>query len=198
MTFGSSLFIEEKSIEISKVGQKPSLRPNETADWLVNVTLALRSSEVIDSPSIVISFPELGINSSELSISSLPADTSEATFVSVNFTIPDEVPERWYPHNLGTPKLYNVTVTLQPSNVSFTTTTGFRTIVLVQQPYPQDEIDSRGITPGDQYHFEVNGKAFYSLGTNIIPFDPFYARMTTEQVRWVIQSAVLSGQNMVS
>ena len=29
------------------------------------------------------------------------------------------------------------------------------------------------------------------------PFDPFYARMTTEQVRWVLESAVLSGQNMV-
>lgn len=117
--------------------------------------------------------------------------------MSVNFTVPDGVPERWYPHNLGTPKLYNITVALRPSNVSFTTTTGFRTIVLVQEPYPQDEIDARGITPGDQYHFEINGKAFYSSGTNIIPFDPFYARMTSEQVRWVIQSAVLSGQNMV-
>ena len=29
------------------------------------------------------------------------------------------------------------------------------------------------------------------------PFDPFYARMTSEQVRWVLESAVLSGQNMV-
>ena len=198
VTFGPTLFIEEKSIEISKVGQKPSIRPNETADWLVNVTLALRSSDNIEHPSIVVSFPELNISSDELPIPSLSAETSQATFVSVNFTIPDGVPQRWYTHNLGTPKLYNIIVNVLPSNVSFTTTTGFRTIVLVQQPYPQSEIEERGITPGDQYHFEINGKAFYSLGTNIIPFDPFYSRMTTAQVRWIIESAVLSGQNMVS
>ena len=67
----------------------------------------------------------------------------------------------------------------------------------MQTPYPQAELDARGITPGDQWHFEVNGKAFYTLGTNIIPFDPFYARTTSAQVRWVLESAVRSGQNMV-
>lgn len=82
--------------------------------------------------------------------------------------------------------------------MNFTTTTGFRTIQLVQSPYTQEDIDDRGITPGDNWHFEINGKAFYSKGTNIIPFDPFYARTTTDQVRWVLESAVLSGQNMVS
>ena len=81
---------------------------------------------------------------------------------------------------------------------SFTTRTGFRTIVLIEEPYPDSEVQQRGITPGDQYHFEINGKAFYSSGTNIIPYDPFYARTTSEKVRWVIESAVLSGQNMVS
>jgi beta-mannosidase len=79
--------------------------------------------------------------------------------------------------------------------VNFVATTGFRTIQLIQAPYLQK--DQRGITPGDQWHFEINGKEFYSMGTNIIPFDPFYARTTTEQVRWVLESAVKGGQNMV-
>ena len=80
---------------------------------------------------------------------------------------------------------------------SFTTRSGFRTIEIVQTPYSQEEVDARGITPGDQWHFEVNGQAFYALGSSVIPFDPFYARMTSAQVRWVLESAVRSGQNMV-
>ena len=146
---------------------------------------------------MVISFPELNVSSGAIPLPSVPGDPSVSTFVSANMTIPDEIPERWYPHNLGTPKRYNITISLVPANVTFTTTTGFRTIVLIQEPYSQTDVAERGITPGDQYHFEINGKEFYSLGTNIIPFDPFYSRITTEQVRWVIESAVLSGQNMV-
>lgn len=197
ITAGSAIFIEEKSVEIFREGQKPSIGPDQSADWVVNVTLALRSADVVDHPSMVIAFPELNVTSDALPLLSFPGDTSISTLVSASFTVPNGIPKLWYPHNLGSPQRYNVTVTLLPSNVSFTTTTGFRTIVLVQSPYSQADVESRGITPGDQFHFEVNGKAFYSLGTNIIPFDPFYSRMTTEQVRWVIESAVMSGQNMV-
>ncbi|KAJ7862475.1 glycoside hydrolase superfamily [Mycena olivaceomarginata] len=68
---------------------------------------------------------------------------------------------------------------------------------LAQLSYSRHDVETRGITPGDQSHFEINGKGFYSLGTNIIPFDPFYARTTTEQVRWVLESAKHSEQNMV-
>ncbi|KAH0828085.1 glycoside hydrolase family 2 protein [Lanmaoa asiatica] len=74
---------------------------------------------------------------------------------------------------------------------------GFRTVQLMQTAYSEEEIASRGITPGDQWHFEIDGKAFCSKGTNIIPFDPFYTRINPEAVRWVLGSAVQSGQNML-
>ena len=100
------------------------------------------------------------------------------TRVTASFQVKIGVPELWYPWNLGNPKRYNVTVTLHTpsvpaSSASFTTTTGFRTIVLIQSPYLSSDVVKKGITPGDQFHFEINGKTFYSLGTNIIPFDPF-------------------------
>ncbi|KAI8981306.1 glycoside hydrolase [Trametes punicea] len=197
---GGSVFIEESSLEISKVGQTPISTPNQTADWVVNVTLGVRSVVASDFPTLTITIPELNVTSGPLSVDPIPVATNITTFLSANFTIPDGLPERWYPHNLGTPKLYNFTITLALSNasaVSFATRSGFRTVQLVQTPYPAEEIAARGIIPGDQWHFEVNGKAFYTLGTNIIPFDPFYARMTSEQVRWVLESAVKSGQNML-
>ncbi|TCD67218.1 hypothetical protein EIP91_000394 [Steccherinum ochraceum] len=195
----ASIFIEESSLEIAKAGQTPIARPNETADWVVNITLALRSATAVHSPFITVSIPELHVTSPQLSIKSLPVSTTEPTLVNVHFTIPDKVPQRWFPHNLGTPKLYNITTTIhlsKESSVSFVTRSGFRTIQLVQTPYSEAAVAS-GITPGDQWHFEINGKAFYSSGTNIIPFDPFYARMTSQQVRWILESAVLSGQNML-
>jgi beta-mannosidase len=124
------------------------------------------------------------------------------TWITALWRIPDSIPQRWYPHNLGTPKLYNLTMSLALGNSTEivqlpTLRTGFRTVVLAQLPYTQEDVEKRGITPGDQWHFEINGKAFYSLGTNIIPFDPFYARVTSDQVRWVLESAVRGGQNMV-
>ena len=196
------MFFEETSLEISKVGQTTALRANQSADWLVNVTLAVRSVVSAESPTLTVSIPELDVTT-HLPLGSIPAGTNASTIVRASFTVPEGVPQRWFPHNLGTPQLYNFTITLALGNdssspsASFTTRSGFRTIELIQTPYSQEEIDSRGITPGDQWHFEVNGQAFYALGTNIIPFDPFYARITSEQARWVLESAARSGQNMV-
>ncbi|KAF8525862.1 glycoside hydrolase [Hysterangium stoloniferum] len=193
---GPSIWIEESSIEIHKKGQVPSVEPDPSADWIVNVTLGLRATSHV-SPTMKISFPELRLSSPDIALRPVPGGQDSPTFVSGTFTVPSGVPELWYPHNLGNPKRYNITVELTPGGVSFTKTTGFRTIVLLQQPYPKEEVEARGITPGDQFHFTINGKAFYTSGTNIIPFDPFYARSTTAQVRWIIESAVKSGQNML-
>lgn len=200
------VFIEESSIDIYKTGQSFSVSPKENADWIVNVTLALRSAQSFDQPTMTLSIPELRLTSKAFRLPPIKAITASPSWVQVAWTIPDRIPQRWYPHNLGTPKLYNLTATIHlsqatahsPANtLSFMTTTGFRTIELVQSPYSQQDVEKRGITPGDNWHFNINGKAFYSLGTNIIPFDPFYARTTTDQVRWVLESAVKSGQNMV-
>ncbi|KAF7315112.1 Glycoside hydrolase family 2 protein [Mycena indigotica] len=193
------IYFEETSIDIYKVGQNFSVRANQHADWVVNVTLALRSGQNVRSPTISLSLPEAHLQSPVFHVSAIPRTTNEAHWVTVLWHIPDKAVKRWYPHNLGTPKLYDLSISLGVGGNPITRTlrTGFRTIELVQSPYSKKDVTDRGITPGDQWHFEVNGEEFYSLGTNIIPFDPFYSKITTEQVRWVLESAVLSGQNMV-
>jgi beta-mannosidase len=207
-TNSDPVFVDEASIDIYKVGQSFSVPPVQTAHWAVNVSLALRIAGTVPASVLTLSIPELKITSGPFRIANIPASTNSSSWISAIWEIPDAIPQRWYPHNLGTPKLYNVTVSLdilasgdlKPGTnlVKFVTTTGFRTIQLIQTPYDRKDVEQRGITPGDQWHFEINGKAFYSLGTNIIPFDPFYARTTTDQVRWVLESAVKGGQNMAS
>lgn len=196
----NGLFIEESTLEITKVGQNPNVRPDESADWLVNVTLAIRSIRADPNPTIIVSIPELNVNSGPLKLSAIPAATDTPTFVSAAFTVPEGLPQRWYPHTLGTPKLYNITVALNVAGLpvaSYTTRSGFRTTFLVQTPYSQEDVEQRGITPGDQWHFEVNGKTIYSKGSNITPLDVFYPRITTDKVRWILESVVKGGQNMV-
>ena len=200
----SPVFIEENSVDIYKLGQSFSIAPREDADWVVNVTLSVHSSTDFRAASLTLAFPELKINKT-FRTSTIRASGSGggANWINAVWKIPDSVPKRWFPHNLGTPQLYNLSTELSLESesdtvdtISFTTRTGFRTTQLIQSAYSDEQVRS-GITAGDNWHFNINGKAFYALGTNIIPFDPFYARTTVESVRWVLESAVKSGQNMV-
>ncbi|KAG1812220.1 glycoside hydrolase family 2 protein [Suillus subaureus] len=203
----SSVFLDETSLDIYKYGQNSSVAPDQSADWIINVTFGIRSIKSFEKPTVTLSIPELKLISEPLNLGPIPANADENIYLGVNWSIPDNAPERWYPIDLGNPKLYNLTVTLDPSpsqgdgpsaeSITQTITTGFRTIQLLQTPYSEEEIASRGITPGDQWHFAINGKTFYSKGTNIIPFDPFYSRIKPDAVRWVLESAIKSGQNML-
>ncbi|KAG6839869.1 hypothetical protein C0991_010981, partial [Blastosporella zonata] len=200
------IFVDETSIDIYKQGQSFAVPPKQNANWVVNVTLGIRSAVIILRSTVTLSFPELNLTSKPIALSDIPVSTNNSFWITVTWSIPDHIPQRWYPHNLGTPKLYDLNVLLttpssgkSPSTalVNFVSRTGFRTIELAQTRYSQQDINQRGIWPGDQWHFKVNGKDFFASGTNIIPFDPFYARVSTERVRWILESAVQSGQNMV-
>lgn len=182
--------------------------PDQSAPWIVNVSLGVHSAVNISSPTLTISILELNLTSGPIALESIPVLTSEPgtslapTWLVANWSVNDSLVERWYPHNLGSPKLYNLSLTIDLdveglNDIEMTTSIGFRTILLKQTRYLDEEVAARGITPGDEWHFEINGQAFYAQGTNIIPFDPFYTRITDEQVRWVLESAVASGQNMV-
>ncbi|KAF9069747.1 glycoside hydrolase family 2 protein [Rhodocollybia butyracea] len=201
------VFISEFAVDIYKLGSNFTIPPNETANWVVNVSLALHAGAPVHAPTLQLELPELNFKSKPFDLPVLHGQANQTVWAVVQWEVPDDVPQRWYPHNLGTPQLYNLTATLtlpssspsnaEPYRLTFTTRTGFRTIRLVQLPVPESDVRERGVTPGDQYHFEVNGQEFWSKGSNLVPFDPFYPRITTERVQWVLESVVMSGQNMI-
>lgn len=154
----TAVFIEETSVDIYKVGQHQAVTPDEEADWIVNVTLAIRSAKSFSNPTITHSIHELGISSEQTLVGSIQSTTDDVTWISTQWTIPDNIPLRWYPHDMATgPRLYDLTTTLflDGSPVIITTRTGFRTVQLLQGKYTDEHIES-GITPGDRFSFKVS------------------------------------------
>lgn len=106
--------------------------------------------------------------------------------------IPIEVihPELWYPAGYGSQPLYNFTVNVTDGSrvtASRSVRAGLRSAVLRRDP------DQWGVS----FQFVVNGIPIFAKGANVIPFDNFPARVKTETVRQMLQSARDANMNMV-
>jgi len=180
-----SVFIYETSVDIHRKDQQNNLPPNLEAPWIVNVSLSLHSTQAFDSPTLAMSFSNTSISSGALSLSSpIKAGDNDALWalfeVASNGT---DAPELWWPAHFGNPTLYDLNLELSPDDqdkVNWFRRTGFRTIVLNQEDYSQEEIDS-GFAPGSKFQFEINGKisesyssskpvSFSSLVSDLISF----------------------------
>ncbi|KAJ6550267.1 hypothetical protein B0H19DRAFT_1074130 [Mycena capillaripes] len=157
-----------------------------------NVTTALRSPVPCDSPSISLAFTELNLTSPPFSLAPLSATAESPSWVTVIWRMPDSMLQRWFPRN---PKALRSDDLTQPRIFRCSS----RALPPHRLPHSQARAASvpagrhrgtRNYTGRSVGHFEINGKALY---TNTIPFDPFYARTTTEKVRRVLESAVRSG-----
>ncbi|KAM7214875.1 Glycoside hydrolase superfamily [Rhypophila decipiens] len=105
----------------------------------------------------------------------------------------------WWPAELGNQNLYNITVNIlsdEKTLASVTKRTGFRTIVLHMGEVTPEEI-AQGIAPGNHWHFQINGHPFYAKGSNFIPPDAFWPRVTPAKIQQLFTSATLSHQNML-
>ncbi|TKA81107.1 hypothetical protein B0A49_00402 [Cryomyces minteri] len=115
-------------------------------------------------------------------------------------TIPDGTVELWWSNGLGPQTLYYLTLEVVDSKNSsiaaINKRLGFRTIVLNEGVITQQQLD-RGIAPGNNWHFEVNGHEFYAKGSNFIPPDAFWPRVTETKMWQLFDSVVAGNQNML-
>lgn len=101
-------------------------------------------------------------------------------------------PKSWWPRGYGEPNLYSVTCTITAESGSlsdYSLKTGIRTIRLVQNPDPDGK--------GRSFYFEVNGIPVFAKGANYIPNDVFLPRVTPDEYRKVVGSAVFANMNML-
>ncbi len=110
--------------------------------------------------------------------------------IKSNFKIKN--PKLWWPVGLGDAHLYTVTQELYLNNTLIDTKetkTGVRTAKLIQK----EDADKSGRS----FYFEVNGIPVFGKGANYIPNDLFLPRVTLEDYKTVINSAVEANMNML-
>jgi beta-mannosidase len=107
--------------------------------------------------------------------------------VSVPLTI--DHPQRWWPVGYGDANLYRfeATVVHGDTRLAAMQETGLREVRL------QRDKD----TWGRGFAFVVNGVPIYAKGANLIPFDSFPTRVTTERMQAILQSARDANMNML-
>lgn len=101
-------------------------------------------------------------------------------------------PRLWWPAGYGEPHLYPVTCTISNGSGSksdYSLKTGIRTVRLVQDPDPDGN--------GRSFYFEINGTPVFAKGANYIPSDVFLPRVTPDEYRKVVGSAVFANMNML-
>ncbi|MFV0622502.1 glycosyl hydrolase 2 galactose-binding domain-containing protein [Sphingomonas sp. ac-8] len=104
--------------------------------------------------------------------------------VTVPLTVTN--PQRWQPVGYGAQPLYRVQAALVEANGVTDQTErriGLRTVELIRKD--------------GSFGFKVNGIPIFAKGANVIPFDSFPTRVTTAQMRQLLESSRVANMNML-
>lgn len=197
LQFLTSLHVKNWDFDLYRRGQLNSLAPDQNANWIFNASIDLigkapggstmRYTILHDDTGKQVSHGELGSikNSGDVITGVTELDKSKY--------------ELWWPNGLGAQKLYKMKVDIVWGGVtilSLTKRMGFRTIVLNMEPISQKQL-SEGIINGNNWHFEINGREFYAKGSNFVPPDVFWPRVTRDHLKSILTSVVEGNQNML-
>ncbi|OBX26253.1 beta-mannosidase [Gelidibacter algens] len=154
------------------------IEQTELTEDLATFSVDLEVSSDIKTP---ISY-EIYVNDTLNAIVS-KSDSSEITFQI-------EHPKLWWPHNLGTPYLYDIKIIAKQKNDILDTILvkkGIRTIALISE---KDSI-------GQSFYFKVNGVDVFMKGANYIPQHSLQDQVTTADYEKIINNVVDANMNML-
>ncbi|KAK3328181.1 glycoside hydrolase family 2 protein [Cercophora scortea] len=185
-------------VDLYRVGQLNNLPPDQTQNWVLNASIDAIGT--IPSGSTM-TYTVLDTATNQIISSGPLHNVTNAGDVITGTTVLDKAAYKlWWPHGLGEQQLYNLTIdVVSPSGqtaASVTKRTGFRTIILHMGVVTEDEL-AQGIAPGNHWHFEINGYPFYAKGSNFIPPDAFWPRVTPDRMKQLFTSVIAGNQNML-
>jgi beta-mannosidase len=192
------IHVRNSVVDIYRMGQRPLIPPDQTQPWVVNASIDAIGSIPRDAS---LAYELIDNNSKVVMSGKLSNITNDNQTISGNVIVPSGLVQLWWPIGLGPQSLYNLRVKIivgGSDNVLATITKriGFRTIILNQEPIRPDQ-RAKGTAPGNNWHFEVNGKEFYAKGSNMIPPDAFWPRVTITRMKQLFDSVVKGNQNML-
>ncbi|PWN25387.1 glycoside hydrolase [Jaminaea rosea] len=199
----TSLFVARSSLDVYREGSFNNLPPNQHASWIVNATMDIYALH--DLPGAQLDITVLGTKHAATNVTlsrPLRAGLNEGVWATMKVpaTGPN-APDLWWPARHGKPTLYDVEMgltapRLRDTRTSWRKRTGFRTIVVNQEPVTTAEV-ARGWAPGSHWQVEVNGKPVYTHGANLIPLDTFAPRVSLDSIDWLTSSVLATGGNLI-
>jgi beta-mannosidase len=192
----SGIYIRNTLLDIHRKGQLNNLPPDQDAPWIVNASLDVLG-KVPTSATLELEIMDM----SNTTVASGPLNniTVSGSTITGSIAVEGEACQLWWPNGLGLQNLYYFNISVVDGSqilASVTKRSGFRTIVLNMEPVTKVQL-AQGIAPGNNWHFEVNGHEFYAKGSNFIPPDAFWPRVTETKMKQLFQSVVDGNQNML-
>nr|POE46822.1 beta-mannosidase a [Quercus suber] len=192
----NEVHIRNSIIDIYRKGQLNNVPPDQTVPWIVNASV----DYIGTLPSDATLHYHLQTTSNEtVSYGNLGnVNCTNSTLTGAVF-IPDAEVKLWWPSQLGEQNLYHIEIAIVSKNTPIASVrkrVGFRTIVLNEFPVSDAQL-AKGVAPGNNWHFEINGHEFYAKGSNFIPPDAFWPRVTKEKMSQLFDSVVAGNQNML-
>jgi beta-mannosidase len=191
------IHVRKSIVDIYRKGQLNNLAPDQSQPWVVNASLDYFGDRP-DGASL--SYVLTDINNKTISNGSFENVNITDDTVTGTTTISDDLVDLWWPSQLGPQTLYYMTIDLKSSSGGALATVakrvGFRTIVLNETPISKEQL-AQGIAPGNNWHFEINGHEFYAKGSNFIPPDAFWPRVTVERLTQLFDSVIDGNQQML-
>ncbi|KAI6083436.1 glycoside hydrolase family 2 protein [Hypoxylon rubiginosum] len=192
------LYVRNSLLDLYREGQLNNLIPNQTANWVLNASVDVIGT-VPEGVGLKFKIVNLETNM-EAGSGSLVNITNHGDVITGSAVLQADDYKLWWPTGLGPQSLYNITIDVVSESgdviTSVTKRTGFRTIVLNMNPVSDEEI-AQGIAPGNHWHFEINGQPFFAKGSNFIPPDTFWPRVTPAKIRQLFNSAIAANQNLI-
>lgn len=193
----SEVYIRNSLIDIYRQGQLNNLPPDQTQPWVVNASIDYFGN-LPAGASLCYTLMDIDNNTVTSGVFAY-VNTTDST-VTGQTVIPDGTVDLWWPNNMGSQTLYYMTIDLvdahNKSLASVEKRLGFRTIVLNEGVITPEQL-AQGIAPGNNWHFEINGHEFYAKGSNFIPPDAFWPRVTEAKMQQLFDSVVDGNQNML-
>ncbi|KAI5305698.1 hypothetical protein KEM56_003606 [Ascosphaera pollenicola] len=192
------VYVLNTDIDIYRQGQINHLPADQSKPWVFNASIDYLGA-LADGASLTVEIKESD-GSAPIVSGPLKHITRKNATITGDIIIDYGLPKLWWPTGLGEQNLYRITVKIVDNEkktlASVMKRSGFRTILLNQTPI-SDEQSKLGIAPGANWHFEVNGHEFYAKGSNMIPPDAFWPRVTETYVSRLFDSVVVGNQNML-
>ncbi|KZP11220.1 glycoside hydrolase family 2 protein [Athelia psychrophila] len=194
----ADIHVQASTADVYRLGQQNNLPPSQSAPFVVNASIdylgALPAGATLHA-SIT------GARGQALWSGALGNVTLGNGTIGGHTVLEGKSPALWWPVGYGAQALYNLTLSIiVPSSPSALASAskriGFRTLILNQTPVSAAQL-ATGIAPGNNWHFEVNGRAVWAKGSNLVPLDAFWPRVTAGDFQELFEMAVAGNQNML-